>query len=193
MSRRISVLVGHSGVGKSTLVNLICRFYDVNAGRVLIDGIDIREFAKDNLRSQIGVVLQEPFLFLGQNHHPPSPIGKPFEHACSLPPLSRRCFYPCFWYGEAMADELDWDQALAAWSSEPEATWVTLGEAERQAGVSNSALRSWYRSGQVPSRLVDGPHGVQSGVSAGLAEDGALLARTSEGLARIVAGEVRWL
>ena len=60
-----------------------------------------------------------------------------------------------------MADELDWDQALAAWSSEPEGTWVTLGEAERQAGVSKSALRSWYRSGQVPSRLVDGPHGVQ--------------------------------
>ncbi len=60
-----------------------------------------------------------------------------------------------------MADELDWDQALEAWSSEPEGTWVTLAEAERRAGVSNSALRSWYRSGQVPSRLVDGPHGLQ--------------------------------
>ena len=59
-----------------------------------------------------------------------------------------------------MADELDWDQALEAWSSEPEGTWVTLAEAERRAGVSNSALRSWYRSGQVPSRLVDGPHGL---------------------------------
>jgi len=60
-----------------------------------------------------------------------------------------------------MADELDWERALQAWSAEPEGTWVTLAEAERQAGVSNSALRSWYRSGQVPSRLVDGPHGVQ--------------------------------
>ena len=60
-----------------------------------------------------------------------------------------------------MADELDWDRLLEAWSSEPEGTWVTLAEAERRAGVSNSALRSWYRSGQVPSRLVDGPHGVQ--------------------------------
>ena len=59
------------------------------------------------------------------------------------------------------ADELDWEQALEAWSAEPEGTWVTLAEAERRAGVSNSALRSWYRSGQVPSRLVDGPHGVQ--------------------------------
>jgi len=67
---------------------------------------------------------------------------------------------------DAMSDELDWDKALEAWSSEPEGgpggrQWVTLAEAERQAGVSNSALRSWYRSGQVPSRLVDGPHGVQ--------------------------------
>ncbi|MGI8984202.1 MAG: excisionase [Acidimicrobiales bacterium] len=60
-----------------------------------------------------------------------------------------------------MSDDLDWEQALAAWASEPETTWVTLGEAEHQAGVSNSALRSWYRSGQVPSRLVDGPHGLQ--------------------------------
>ena len=62
-----------------------------------------------------------------------------------------------------MADELDWERALESWAAEPEAggTWVTLGEAERRAGVSNSALRSWYRSGQVPSQLVDGPHGVQ--------------------------------
>jgi len=60
-----------------------------------------------------------------------------------------------------MSDELDWDRALEVWSSEPDGTWVTLAEAERQAGVSNSALRSWYRSGQVASRLVDGPHGVQ--------------------------------
>jgi transposase len=60
-----------------------------------------------------------------------------------------------------MADELDWERALEEWASEPEGTWVSLAEAERRAGVSNSALRSWYRSGQVPSRLADGPHGVQ--------------------------------
>jgi transposase len=63
-----------------------------------------------------------------------------------------------------MADELDWERALEVWSSESaesEGQWVTLAEAERRAGVSNSALRSWYRSGQVPSRLVDGAHGVQ--------------------------------
>ena len=65
-----------------------------------------------------------------------------------------------------MSDELDWDRALEVWSSEtehphPSENWVTLAEAERQAGVSNSALRSWYRSGQVSSRLVDGPHGLQ--------------------------------
>ena len=60
-----------------------------------------------------------------------------------------------------MSDDFDWEQALQAWSAEPGDAWVTLAEAERQAGVSKSALRSWYRSGQVPSRLVDGPHGVQ--------------------------------
>ncbi len=58
-------VVGRSGSGKSTIVNLICRFYDVNEGRVLMDGMEIRDFAKDALRSQIGVVLQEPFLFRG--------------------------------------------------------------------------------------------------------------------------------
>ena len=63
-----------------------------------------------------------------------------------------------------MTDELDWERALEAWRAEDvdaDGTWVPLAEAERRAGVSNSALRSWYRSGQVPSRLVDGPHGVQ--------------------------------
>ena len=58
-------LVGPSGAGKSTLINLLCRFYDVDDGRVLIDGVDVRDLAKGELRSQIGVVLQEPFLFRG--------------------------------------------------------------------------------------------------------------------------------
>jgi len=57
--------VGRSGTGKTTIVNLICRFYDVDEGRAMIDGVDIRDIAKDELRSQIGVVLQEPFLFRG--------------------------------------------------------------------------------------------------------------------------------
>lgn len=58
-------LVGHSGAGKSTLINLVSRFYDVNEGRILIDGIDIRNIKQEELRSQIGVVLQETFLFSG--------------------------------------------------------------------------------------------------------------------------------
>lgn len=58
-------LVGHSGAGKSTTINLVCRFYDVDEGRILIDGIDIRDIAQHSLRSQIGVVLQESFLFSG--------------------------------------------------------------------------------------------------------------------------------
>ena len=58
-------LVGHSGSGKSTLVNLICRFYDVTQGSVKIDGVDIRSVAIADYRSNVGLVLQEPFLFFG--------------------------------------------------------------------------------------------------------------------------------
>ena len=58
-------LAGPSGGGKTTLVNLICRFYDVLEGRILIDGVDVRDYDVASLRRKIGVVLQEPFLFHG--------------------------------------------------------------------------------------------------------------------------------
>lgn len=58
-------LVGHSGSGKSTLVNLICRFYDVSQGAIMVDGVDIRSIAISEYRRNIGLVLQEPFLFFG--------------------------------------------------------------------------------------------------------------------------------
>jgi ATP-binding cassette subfamily B protein len=58
-------IVGKSGSGKTTIVNLLARFYDIEHGRILIDGVDIREMHKGDLRRQIGVVLQEPFLFRG--------------------------------------------------------------------------------------------------------------------------------
>ncbi len=58
-------LAGQSGAGKSTLINLICRFYEVEEGSILIDGHDIREVGLKSLREQIGVVLQESFLFNG--------------------------------------------------------------------------------------------------------------------------------
>ncbi|PUE28083.1 ABC transporter ATP-binding protein [Limnohabitans sp. Jir72] len=58
-------LVGHSGSGKSTLVNLICRFYDLTEGAIELDGTDIRQLKISDYRSQIGLVLQEPFLFFG--------------------------------------------------------------------------------------------------------------------------------
>ena len=56
-------LVGKSGVGKSTMVNLICRFYDVTHGTLQVDNEDVRNIRIEDLRSQIGIVLQEPFLF----------------------------------------------------------------------------------------------------------------------------------
>ena len=58
-------LVGHSGAGKSTTINLVARFYEPDAGRILIDGRDYKELDLHDYRSQIGIVLQEPFLFHG--------------------------------------------------------------------------------------------------------------------------------
>jgi len=61
----VVALVGPTGSGKTTIVNLICRFYDVTEGRVLVDGHDVRDVTLSSLRSQIGIVLQETFLFSG--------------------------------------------------------------------------------------------------------------------------------
>lgn len=58
-------LVGETGAGKSTLVKLISRFHDPTQGRVLIDGNDLRQVSQNSLRSQMGIVLQDPFLFDG--------------------------------------------------------------------------------------------------------------------------------
>jgi ABC-type multidrug transport system fused ATPase/permease subunit len=59
----VIALIGTTGAGKSSLVSLIPRFYDVTSGRVTIDGIDVRDVTLSSLRSQVGVVLQESFLF----------------------------------------------------------------------------------------------------------------------------------
>ncbi|WP_251037307.1 ABC transporter ATP-binding protein [Paenibacillus albidus] len=58
-------LVGHTGSGKSTIINLIGRFYDIKSGKITIDGRDIREVTLGSLRSQIGIVLQDTFIFSG--------------------------------------------------------------------------------------------------------------------------------
>lgn len=58
-------LVGPSGSGKTTLINTLCRFHDVTGGAVLVDGTDIRDFPIAEYRRNIGLVLQEPFLFFG--------------------------------------------------------------------------------------------------------------------------------
>ncbi len=58
-------IVGHTGAGKTTLVNLIMRFYELDAGRILIDGVDVHELGRHELRSRIGMVLQDTWLFEG--------------------------------------------------------------------------------------------------------------------------------
>jgi ATP-binding cassette subfamily B protein len=62
---QVTALVGHTGAGKSTIANLVQRYYDPTAGRVCFNGVDIRELSLNELRSQIGFVAQEPFLFDG--------------------------------------------------------------------------------------------------------------------------------
>ncbi len=61
-------LVGATGAGKTTIINLLLRFYDASAGSVRIDGHDVRRVSQASLRRQIGLVLQEPFLFSGSIH-----------------------------------------------------------------------------------------------------------------------------
>ncbi len=61
----VAAVVGHTGAGKTTLTNLMMRFYDVQSGSILIDGVDVREWDLHALRSRFAVVLQDPFLFTG--------------------------------------------------------------------------------------------------------------------------------
>lgn len=58
-------LVGHTGAGKTSIINLLSRMYDVNEGRILIDDHDVRDVTLSSLRKQVAIVLQEPFLFAG--------------------------------------------------------------------------------------------------------------------------------
>lgn len=76
---------------------------------------------------------------------------------------------------EVVPPVTDWNDRVDAWDVELELTaqlegseWVTLDQAARGTGVSRAALRTWYRSGEIPSRLVEGPHGPQRLVPMGL-------------------------
>jgi ABC-type multidrug transport system fused ATPase/permease subunit len=62
---QVLAVVGATGAGKSTIINLIGRFYDVQKGAVSIDGIDVRNFSKTDLRGRLGYVFQDPFIFTG--------------------------------------------------------------------------------------------------------------------------------
>jgi ATP-binding cassette subfamily B protein len=58
-------IVGPTGAGKTTLVNLLMRFYEIDAGRIMLDGVDTRELTRDELRGEVGMVLQDTWLFHG--------------------------------------------------------------------------------------------------------------------------------
>jgi transposase len=82
--------------------------------------------------------------------------------------------------GQLRMDRVDWEDRLDDWELELElgarldgSDWVTLEKASAETGVSRAALRTWYRSGQIPSRLVDGPHGPQRLVPLAMVSDRA--------------------
>ncbi|MBV8081091.1 MAG: ATP-binding cassette domain-containing protein, partial [Actinobacteria bacterium] len=60
---RVVALIGHTGSGKTTLASLVPRFYDVQRGRVTVDGVDVRDVTVASLRREVGVIAQDPFLF----------------------------------------------------------------------------------------------------------------------------------
>src|SRR6185503_4739276 len=60
-----AAIVGHTGAGKTTIISLMMRFYDIQYGQILIDGVDVRNHDLNKLRRRFGVVLQDPFLFTG--------------------------------------------------------------------------------------------------------------------------------
>src|SRR5205807_2611022 len=61
----VTAIIGGTGAGKSTLVSLIPRFYDIDSGRILVDGVDVREMSQEHLRAKIGFVPQKAVLFTG--------------------------------------------------------------------------------------------------------------------------------
>jgi ABC-type multidrug transport system fused ATPase/permease subunit len=85
----VTALIGSSGSGKSTIISLICAFHTPNAGRVLIDGVDLSTIKLDDYRSQLGVVLQESFLFDGTIRENvmfscPDATDEQFLYACRI-------------------------------------------------------------------------------------------------------------
>ncbi|MBU9714390.1 ABC transporter ATP-binding protein [Evansella tamaricis] len=62
-------LVGHTGSGKSSIINLLMRFYSIKHGEILVDGVPIEAYEEEELRSKLGLVLQDPFLFVGDIEH----------------------------------------------------------------------------------------------------------------------------
>ncbi len=97
-------LVGHTGAGKSTIINLLTRFYEYDSGRITIDGIDIKELSKESLRGVVGYVTQESFLFNGsvrENLQLARPDATDEEFWAALEIANARDFV------EALPDQLD--------------------------------------------------------------------------------------
>ena len=80
-------IVGATGSGKSSLINLLCRFYDIDQGTITIDGIDIRTLQQQSLRSHIALVLQDVFLFSRSVGGDIRPVVDNYFHLSILPEI----------------------------------------------------------------------------------------------------------
>ena len=149
------------------------------------------------------VVVQPAGLFLRQDDGAAGSVSESLEHGPTVAPASGPCQYHAnsmVFVAENSAEAarraaerptVNWEDRLDDWELELELSgqlagsdWVTLERAAAETGASRAALRTWYRSGQIPSRLVDGPHGPQRLVPLAMVADRAeaspRLRRTAE-------------
>lgn len=89
---RVVALIGATGSGKTTLAQLVPRYYNVTSGAVLLDGVDVRDLRLNDLRAAVGVVSQEPFLFLHDRARtlPPTAVPTRVTSRCATPRSLRR-------------------------------------------------------------------------------------------------------
>ena len=103
-------IVGPTGAGKTTLVNLLMRFYEISGGRITLDGIDTRDMTRDELRSQVGMVLQDTWLFSGTiaeniRYGAPDADDAALEAACVATHVDRFVHTLPKGYGTVLSDE----------------------------------------------------------------------------------------
>jgi transposase len=136
----------------------------------LPEAVGLTEQAEQEVLRADVVVLQSPGLLLGEHDRVAGAVSESFEHVVRMR-AGVDLVNTLLLVGLQAASKgrsMEWEDRLDDWETELDLSaalegsdWVTLERAASDTGVSRAALRSWYRSGQIPSRLVEGPHGPQ--------------------------------